>query len=46
MIIAALIVFGSLLVAWLVAPTEPRMRTDPQAGPMPALAQEGLAEAA
>ena len=47
MIIAALIVFATLLVAWLVAPPEPRRR---RALGVPevavTLAQEGLAEAA
>lgn len=44
MIIAALIVFGSLLIAWLVAPAEPRPTpaADPQlVGPL-----ERLPEAA
>jgi hypothetical protein len=42
MIIAALIVFGSLLVAWLFAPSQPRPSTaDPQLAPL-----EGLPEAA
>jgi hypothetical protein len=42
MIIAALIVFGTLLAAWLLAPAEPRpSRTDVQLAPL-----EGLAEAA
>ena len=47
MIIAALIVFGSLLAAWLVAPAEPRP-WDPRrpAQPMPAHPSEALAEAA
>ena len=49
MIIAALIVFGSLLAAWLVAPAEPRpWRTDARraAQRMPAHQSEALAEAA
>ncbi len=47
MIIAALIVFGTLLVAWLVAPAEPRRRHAPGVGDAAVrLAQEGLAEAA
>jgi hypothetical protein len=47
MIIAALIVFATLLVAWLVAPAEPRRRPLPGLEDVAVtLAQEGLAEAA
>jgi hypothetical protein len=41
MIIAALVVFGALLVAWLVAPAEPRSREATAVMP-----DEVLAEAA
>jgi hypothetical protein len=41
MIIAALVVFGALLVAWLVAPAEP-----PARGKAPVALDETLAEAA
>jgi len=37
MIIAALIVFGALLVAWIVAPAEPRVGGTVQAAPEVAL---------
>ncbi len=46
MIIAALIVFGTLLVAWLVAPPEPRRRPTAVENLAVALAPEGLVEAA
>ena len=49
MITAALIVFGTMLVAWLLAPAEPRpWRTDARraAQRMPAHQSEALAEAA
>ena len=29
MILAALIVFGALLLAWVMAPAEPRQRSEP-----------------
>jgi hypothetical protein len=49
MVIAALVVFGALLAAWLLAPAE-SARTDRSAAPLPGdVAQplaEGLAEAA
>ena len=41
MIIAALIVFGALLVAWIVAPAEPR-----RGGPAPAALESALSPAA
>ena len=47
MIIAALIIFGSLLAAWLVAPAEPRARDARRAAqPMPAHPSEAFPEAA
>jgi hypothetical protein len=46
MIIAALIVFASLLLAWLVAPAGPRSQARSEVQLAPALGQEGLAEAA
>jgi len=41
MILAALVVFGALLLAWLAAPAEPRPRTASSVAP-----DEVLAEAA
>jgi hypothetical protein len=49
MVIAALVVFGALLAAWLLAPAEPARvspMVDQRANEVSATLTEGLAEAA